>query len=305
MTNFNTPISRDLLATCWTWSGDAIPTAGGGDEVSPIDVATRIASVAKAGWAGVGFVLADLAVVEGTIGLQHLRGLLDDSGLGLVELEFLADWWETGERRVESDRARRMLFDAAETLGSTTIKASGDWSGTVEWEVFARALDELATDAWERGLRIAVEPMPMNNIRSLEAGAQLVREVNNPGAGLCIDSQHVRRGGTDYAAMASFIDIDRIFVVELADSKLNFVGDGFIDDGVNHRLYPGQGELELATFVAAMADLGWSHHWGVEIISRAHRALSVDEGVARAHRATSAVLEDAEAILRAKAHATR
>lgn len=32
--------NRDLLATCWTWAGDAAPARD--DEASPIDIRTRL-----------------------------------------------------------------------------------------------------------------------------------------------------------------------------------------------------------------------------------------------------------------------
>ena len=39
--------NRELLATCWTSAGDATPDRG--DEVSPVDLRTRIETAAEVG----------------------------------------------------------------------------------------------------------------------------------------------------------------------------------------------------------------------------------------------------------------
>lgn len=289
--------NRELLATCWTWAGDAAP--GAADETSPLDIGTRIAAVSAAGWAGVGIVLADLRALDRDPGFGVLDRMLRDAGINLVELEFLTDWWESGAARAQSDEDRRLLFRAAASLGATTIKVSGQYADPpVDWTVFAESLDGLARDAADHGTRVAVEPMPMNNIVTLQRGMELVRGVDHPAAGLCVDTQHVFRGGTSYADFASFLDIDKVFVVELDDSLRRPVVDGLFEDAVNHRLYPGHGELEVPAFVAAMVELGWTGPWGVEIISAALRALPVEDAVRGVFDATMKVLDDAERLLR-------
>lgn len=288
--------NRDLVATCWTWSGDSAP--GRGDETSPLDMRTRVEAAAAAGWAGLGLLHADLLVARDGMGLTELGRIIRDNGITIVELEFLTDWWTTGAPRIRSDEWRRLLFDAAEALGASTMKVSGDYSDpAVAWETFAESLDQLATDSSAHGLRVAVEPMPMNNLKTLAAGMELVRHIDNPAAGLCIDTQHVARGGTAYKDIGSLIDIDKVFVVELDDSLRSPISSDLFEDAINHRLYPGKGELDVVEFVVEMARLGWSGPWGVEIISEDHRMLPLDVAVRLAHNASNSVLAQAEAIL--------
>ena len=49
----------------------------------------------------------------GKIGLPEMRRILDGNGIKYVELEFLLDWFEEGERRQESDKMRREIFSVA------------------------------------------------------------------------------------------------------------------------------------------------------------------------------------------------
>jgi sugar phosphate isomerase/epimerase len=292
-----TTISRELVATCWTWAGDAAP--GRGDETSPHEMAERIEAVAEAGWTGVGIVAADLAVARDTIGLPRLASMLQAAGIRRVELEFLTDWWVDGPARAASDDVRALLFEASAELGAPLIKVAGQYDvPPVAWSAFVDAFGALAVDAAAHGARVAVEPMPMNNIRTIENGMRLVREVGHEAAGLCLDTQHVRRSGTDDDDLAAIIgdDLDRVFVVELDDSLLGLTAASPLEDAIDHRLYPGDGELDTARFVNRMAALGWTGPWGVEILSIEHRALPLREAVARAYDATQRVLDAAQHI---------
>ena len=258
-------------------------------------MAERLQAVARAGWDGIGIVDADLLEAKRTYGLSTLRHMIEDAGIEVVELEFLTNWWTDGPRRVQADRQRHLIFEAAEALGATTIKAGGDTDATpAPWDRFATEFDALATDAAAHGTRIALEPMPMNTIRTTDRGVELVRDVGNPAGGLCIDSWHVKRGGTAYRDLPSLLDMKSVFVVELADAFHHVVGATLTEDANDYRLYPGRGELDLPEFVAALAAAGWLGHWGVEIISSAHRASTLIPAVAEVHAATLEVLEAAD-----------
>lgn len=291
--------NRDLLATCWTWSGDSAPFRG--DEVSPLDLRTRVEAAARAGWAGLGILHADLYEAERQLGFTGLKTIIADSGIRIVELEFVSNWWTTDERRPASDRLRRFLFEAAAALDAPVVKVGGDLSAEpVDLGRFTEAFAELADDAGRHGVRVALEPMAMNNLARLERGIQVVTEVKHPAGGLCVDSWHVHRGGTDYSSLPEILPIDSVFVVELADSREALTDADLWRDAVNHRLNPGDGEFDLSSFVADMVQSGWTGHWGVEIISEAQRQLPLDAAVTGTFQATTAVLDAADQILQTR-----
>ena len=135
------------------------------------------------------------------MGLPALRKLLDEAGIEKVELEFLSNWWTSGAERDASDQVRDDLFDAAPLLGVTTIKAGAQLTAfgstePVDGDLFAESFDALASDAGRHGLRVAVEPMPMSNLKTVVDGVELVTAVDNPHGGLVVDTWHVRRGDT-------------------------------------------------------------------------------------------------------------
>ena len=282
----------DLLATCWTSAGDAAP--GRGDEVSPVPLRERIEACAEVGWTGFGMLHADLEFALRSVDLAYLRGVFEDCEITCVELEFLGDWWTEGERRRESDRHRALLLRAAEALGAGAIKVGGELGAEpVDPDRFKAEFDRLATEAAEAGTRIAIEPMPMSNLTTIAAGAELVREVGNSAGGLCVDVWHVARAGTPYEQLRDCLPIEQTFVVELDDASAAIDPRGLWEDTIDRRLLPGEGDLDVVGFVGAMETLGWSGHWGVEVISAEHRRRGCVDGLRAAYRATHRVLESA------------
>ena len=292
--------NRDLLATCWTWAGDAAPARG--DEKSPIDMSTRVKAVSEAGWEGVGIAHADVAVVRDSVGLPALKAMLDDHGIRHVELEFISNWWATGDERLASDKVRRELFEAAAALGVTTIKVGAELgsfgkAGGAPIDHFASSFNDLATDAGNHGVRVALEPMPMSNIMTIADGAALVKDVANASGGLVVDTWHIGRANTPFSELPKILPMEYVFVVELDDADAEVVGSLW-DDTINQRRLPGEGVLDTAAFVAAMHQAGWRGHWGVEIISEEQRQRPLDEAVSLARSATLATIDRAEELLR-------
>jgi sugar phosphate isomerase/epimerase len=288
-------IGRRLLATCWTHAGDARP--GRGDGASPLTVRERIEATARAGWQGIGFGPVDLERALATTPATEIRAIAEASGIEQIELEFLRDWWTDGERRRVADEQRAMLFAAAQALGAHAIKVGGEIGpDPVDPDRFRAEFDALATEAGEFGTRVALEAMPMSRPTTTREAAAVVRDVGNPNGGLCVDIWHARRTGATDQELRECVPVDQVFVVELEDAAAQVVGSMW-DDSCDRRMLPGEGDLDVAGFVATLHELGWRGAWGVEMISEAHRALPVDEGLARARAATLACIDAAEELL--------
>ena len=290
-------IDRRLVASCWTWAGSARPAWP--DERSPHDLAVRLDAWRDSGFHGVGLVHADLVELRDTIGLAAARRMLDDAGMGYVEVEFLSDWWTDGDRRRASDRVRAELFEAATALGAPTVKVAGELDHLrtgppVPPERMTEAFATLAADAAAHGLRVALEPLPMSDVRTLADGVRIVTDAGHPAGGLTVDVWHVARGGTSYDEVRR-LPVDRVFVVELDDARAEVVGSLW-DDTLDNRVLPGEGDLHVSDFVRALHDAGWRGPWGIEMISTAHRALPVRTALERTREATLAVIDRAERV---------
>ncbi|MFD2091037.1 sugar phosphate isomerase/epimerase family protein [Blastococcus deserti] len=240
---------------------------------------------------------ADLAIAARTFGLPELRRIFDGAGITHVELEVLPWWWTTDERRRVSDQRRTLLLDAAEVLGARTIKVAAEGGGRpVDPARFHDDFDRLATQAGNAGARVALEPMPMTNLSTIQAGVDFVTAVGNRNGGLTVDTWHVHRGGTSYAELERILPVEYLFIVELDDADEQIVGTLW-EDTVNARRLPGEGIFDVPAFIAAIHRVGYRGHWGVEIISAEHRKLPVRDGLTRARAASLQALDAAERLV--------
>lgn len=288
-----TGTTPDLIAACWTSAGDAVPFRNG--PLSPIDVRERIRAVAEAGFTGFGLTREDLVVAREQIGLDGIAASLREHGITTVQLERLTDWWATGERRREADRARSDLFDACGVLGVDNIKVGADDEGApIEYGPFCEAFDALATDAARFDVKIGFENTPFSyRVRTTEEAIALVTEVANPNAGVVLDIWHAYRGGTDYRAIAETLPLEYVVGVELDDGDAEPVGT-LLEDTFDHRRPCGEGVFDVVGFVLAVREIGWTGPWGVEDMSVTSRSLPVDAALARARDGVLATFAEAE-----------
>jgi len=198
----------ELLATCWTHAGDAMPIAG--RHLSPLDLRVRARAVAAAGFTGIGFTIDDLEAAKATYGLPQVKRICEDLGLVHLEVELLENWWTTDRRRRDSDGTRASLLAAAEVLEARQIKIGPDVEVIVDGAVprlsavahWAAELHQLARQAAEVGTRVALEPLPFSNIPDFRLAAELVVAADHPAAGLVVDIWHLERGPSTLADLA-------------------------------------------------------------------------------------------------------
>jgi sugar phosphate isomerase/epimerase len=284
----------ELLATCWTHAGDAVPVPG--RHLSPFDLRTRAEAVAAAGFTGIGFTISDLEAADAIHGLAQVKQICDDLGLIHLEVELLENWWTTGRPRRESDQTRIALLKAAEVLGARHIKIGPDvevvdgavrpLTDVAHW---AAELHRLAVQAAGVGARVALEPLPFSNITDFRLAADLVAAADHPAAGLVVDIWHLERGPSTLADLAE-IPGDKVFVVELSDAPTPQSTDLF-HDTINHRVLCGSGTFDVEGFIATLQRIGFTGPWGVEIISEAHRRRPLQEALLDTHRTTMALFD--------------
>ena len=277
----------ELIAGTWATSGDA--AAGTDDDRSPHPFIERINAAAQAGFAGVGIGYMDLLEVRNTVGYAEIRKALDDSGMKYLELEMLLNWFVTDERRAAADEQRYAMLRAAEALGARHIKVGGDFrGGPFDPDHMAEEFQNLAQEAQDAGALVAFEPMPFVNVRTPQQALEFISKADHPAGGMLLDIWHVARAGVDVNSIKD-IPLKYIIGVELDDAPLNFEGD-IIDDTFHGRRLPGQGELDVAGFVAAAKATGFDGPWSVEPLSKDYRKLPLKEACQAAFDTTASFL---------------
>ncbi|NNN29199.1 sugar phosphate isomerase/epimerase [Streptomyces sp. S3(2020)] len=280
--------AEDVLATCWTTAGDTAPDRK--DQRSPLNLRDRAEAAGAAGFKGFGLLYADLTEAEREHGLAGVRSLFEDNGLVHIELEFLTDWWTDGPRRAESDNVRRDLLRAAEVLGARHIKIGPDVEDEPwDLDVWAEEFATLATQADGVGTRLGIEFLPWSNIKTVHDGLRLVEAAGHPAGGLIIDVWHTERAHTPPSDLAK-VPGSRIVGVELNDADSQVLGTLF-EDTVRRRRLCGEGSFDLPGIITALRTAGWAGPWGVEILSDAHRSLTVAEAAEAAYGSAAALLK--------------
>ena len=276
----------NLIAACWTTAGNVRPDDG--DEISPWLFEDRVRATAQAGFTGFGILHADLVATRDRIGLPAMRSILDDNGITIVEFEVLTNWFTDDARRFHYDGAWHDFADAAACLRPKHIKAIGDvsghpWPTTLMTDRFAETCERSS----QIGVEIVLEPMPFSSIADLPTALEIVSATAS--GGLLLDVWHVARGGMSLTDIAG-LDADAIGHVELDDAAAEVRGTMW-EDTVDNRLLCGDGDLDLAGFLAAVRATGYTGTYGVEIISAAHRQRPLDKATTAAYTTTMATLD--------------
>jgi sugar phosphate isomerase/epimerase len=274
-------MTHEVLASYWTHAGNASPLVG--DETSSVSLVRRAEIAGQIGWSGMGLLLADINNAVRNLGSHKALGdHLRRNGLKHLELEFLEKWWE-GEANQAAWVERMTFLQVAEVLGAKMIKISSNLSGTdVPFEKYVAELRRLSDQAAEIGCRLAMEFMPFAFFSDARKASKVVEAADHEAAGLCIDIWHVFRSGMSYNELIESVPSEKIFVVELDDAARQVRGTLF-EDSSNERRYPGDGDCDVPAFVRAIRSTGYCGHWGVEIISKAHRAMPIELGLRRAY----------------------
>ena len=278
----------ELVALYWTISGPVEVHVG--REWSTFAWADRCIEAERAGFQGIGLWHADIEHQLELRTLREMKRILDDAGLKYVQLEFLADFFVPPGQpgRAESDERRRMLLDAAGTFDAHHIKV-GNIPGTpCELDRLTEAFAELCQDAANyTDARVVYEFMPFDvNVNTLDTALELVETAAQPNGGLALDTWHMGKLGIAPDELRR-IPLEYLSWVELSDGQVQNMDDP-VDETVNHRRLPGEGEFDLPGYVAVCQEMGYAEPWGVEVLSAELRKLPIEEEFQRAYETTAA-----------------
>jgi sugar phosphate isomerase/epimerase len=273
----------ELVASFFTLTG-----AGFGEQPRHSFV-ERCRAAAAAGFTGIGLHVDDLPrTVASGLDVSDMRAVLDDTGLRVVEIEFL-DGWALDTDAAQLERTMRGIEAVADAFGGRHV-STGEFrgDGTLDLDVAASRLEKLARRLGRRGLQVAVEAFPWSALAGPTTVPELLRRVQAPNVGQLIDVWHFFNNGGDPDTLEG-----PIVAVQLNDGR-RVHGDFLVEARAARRL-PGEGELDVTGLLQAVLRTGFSGPWCVEVNTPEFRALPVDEAPHRAAAAASAALDAAGA----------
>ena len=280
----------DLIALYWTTSGPV--EVHFGREWSLFDLRDRCEQAARVGFRGIGLWHADLEHVLESRTLREVRSLVDEYGLDQLELEFLGDWFldSSDERRKAADERRALLFGAAAELPAHHIKVGNIVGTECELPRIVESFAELCADAARStDAKIVYEFMPYDvQVNDVDTALEVVEGADAPNGALAFDTWHLgklRLESDDLRRIPSRF----LGWVELCDGPYEYAEDR-LDEVINRRKLPGEGEFPVAEYVSMFRELGYDGPWGVEVLSEELRNLPIEQIFDRAYETTSAQL---------------
>lgn len=240
----------------------------------------KLAAIAKAGFDGVEIFENDFLAFDGSP--RDVGRMVQDFGLEITLFQPFRDFEGMPEshRSRTFDRAERK-FDVMQELGTDLVLVCSNVSPVSLGGIDRAAADfhELGERAAKRGLRVGYEALAWGrHINDHRDAWEIVRRVDHASIGLILDSFHSLARKIEIGSIRS-IPKDKIFIVQLADAPL--IDMDLLYWSRHFRNMPGEGDLQVADFVAAVAATGYDGYLSLEIFNDqfrggSPRAISVD-----------------------------
>lgn len=226
----------------------------------------KLHACAEAGFDGVEIFEPDL--VASDFSPEQIRDLADRLGLTLDLYQPFRDFESVGPELFAANLRRAELkFQLMNRLGiELMLLCSNVGTATIsDVDVMADQLRQLGDLAAKYKVRVAYEALAWGAvIDDYREAARLVDMVNHPAIGNCIDSFHILSKGFDSDAIAS-IPGEKIFFVQMADApRLNM---DVLSWSRHYRVFPGEGQFDLARFMGHLAQTGYDGPISLEIFN--------------------------------------
>jgi sugar phosphate isomerase/epimerase len=255
------------------------------------DLERMVVASADAGFRGLSlWTLYVHQVAADGLDAKGIGRLCEDNGLQVRVVEAVTAW-PSGDRSAIDDEARP-VFELAAELGAEQVLAVAYTDEPVDLEVASRGFAYTCDLAARDGLGIALEFLPWTSVPDLRTAWSVVERAGRDNGGLVVDSWHWQRqpGGPDLTTLRA-VPGDRIHLLQLNDAPRERDGD-MLDETMNRRLLPGDGEIDLRSLLDALDEIGAEPIVAPEVFNpEAVGGLGPEEAAQRIGDATRRVLE--------------
>lgn len=231
----------------------------------------KLEAIAAARFDGVEIFENDLLQFNGSP--RDVRRLCEDLGLSIDLFQPFRDFEGVNPAQLQRnlDRAERK-FDLMQELGTDLVLVCSNVQPGIatDPDLLAGQMRLLAERAARRGLRIGYEALAWGTtVHRFAQAWEVVRRADHPHLGLILDSFHTLALKDDWRAIAA-LPGDRIFFVQLADAP--WVSTDPLTHSRHYRCFPGQGDFEVAGFLGAVLDAGYTGPISLEVFNDEFRA---------------------------------
>ncbi|PYI67682.1 4-hydroxyphenylpyruvate dioxygenase [Arthrobacter livingstonensis] len=234
----------------------------------------KMDACARAGFDGIEIFEQDL--VTSALSPGDVRRRAADLGLTLDLYQPFRDFDGVDDDLLAANLRRAAAkFDLMGRLGIDTILVCSNVATATRGEddVLAAQLSQLARLAGDHGVKVAYEALAWGKyVSDFEHAHRLVEAVDHPNLGTCLDSFHILSREWDTAPIEK-MEASKIFFVQVADApKLSL---DVLSWSRHYRVFPGEGQFELAKFMGHLARTGYDGPVSLEIFNDVFRQSDV------------------------------
>jgi 4-hydroxyphenylpyruvate dioxygenase len=223
---------------------------------------------------------------------EEVRRITDDLGLRIDLYQPFRDYEQVHPRDLPANlRRAERKFDLMTRLGVDLILLCSNVATAVTDDdgVAVDHLGAMAELAARFDIKIAYEALAWGrNVSTLDHAWRIVQRVGADNLGICVDSFHVLARGTDPAVLDT-VPGERVLFCQLADAPALHMD--VLTWSRHHRLFPGEGDWDLAGFVARLVRAGYRGPLSLEVFNDTFRQTDPVQTALDARRSLT-VLED-------------
>ncbi len=229
---------------------------------------------------------------------RDMMSMAADAGTPLRHLDTITDWapvrypsWLEGPLKDRFDVSADDILAIVDAFGMETILAFPGFDGTegLELQALADGFGQFTHRAQERGAQVQLEFTPVTGVKTLSAAWDIVRTAASPDSGLTIDIWHFYKGGLDLDLLRK-IPAEYLWSVQLTDGTKGPSAANLLEEGLNGRMFPGDGELPIQEILQILHEKGNLRQAGPETFSAAANAMAPEEAGRRDGETSRAAL---------------
>lgn len=211
----------------------------------------------------------------GGLSVADMKNLAGEHGVTIRHLDTLATWAPVQINLADFDDEMQQRWrtpvevglEICAELGLTQILATAPYPK--DGVPLARLVDgfgDLCARAAKLGVWVDLEPMPFFGCPTVADAWAVVGGAAQPNGGIMMDSWHFFRAGQTLDCLAD-IPGHCFRTMQLSDAPHAKTANARWEETVNHRRWPGQGELPLIEFIRAVYAKGSLAAVGQEVFS--------------------------------------
>jgi sugar phosphate isomerase/epimerase len=232
-----------------------------------LPVRERVELAAAAGFSALGLYVLQYAQLEDEgFAPAELHELLDRHDMCIAEIEVISGLGADGIGSTRAAEMEAVAWRMADEFHCRYMQVIGP--SELPTADAGRAYAGLCDRAADHDLVLGLEFLPFTDIVSVHDARRIVEAADRPNAGICVDIWHHSRGANDLAAIAA-LPGEMITGIQMSDGTLVPQNPDYYTDCLENRVAPGDGEFDVAGFVAAVRGTGSTVPFALEVCSAA------------------------------------